>query len=225
METIKGKIKNYVFHNDENSYSIARIINENEEIVTIVGYFPVLSEDIDYEFFGNWVKHQNYGDQLKVDSFRKCEEQSISGLVSYLSSSFFHGIGLKTAEKIVDALGADAIPKILKDKKILKKVGLSAIRIEKFYQQLIENQTNEHILVALYGYNLSGKLAMKLLSKYQMLTIEKLEGNPYQLIDDIEGVGFIKADEIANKLGIPAGIFSDNELPEKVEAFYKKDIL
>ena len=59
METIKGKIKNYVFHNDENSYSIARIINENEEIVTIVGYFPVLSEDIDYEFFGNWVKHQN----------------------------------------------------------------------------------------------------------------------------------------------------------------------
>ncbi len=203
METIKGKIKNYVFHNDENSYSIARIITEKEEIVTIVGYFPVLSEDIDYEFYGNWVKHQNYGDQLKVDSFRKCEEQSISGLISYLASSFFHGIGLKTAEKIVDSLGADAIQKILKDKKVLKQVGLSSLRIEKFYQQLIENQTNEHILVALYGYNLSGKLAMKLLSKYQMLTIEKLEGNPYQLIDDIEGVGFIKADEIASKLGIP----------------------
>ncbi len=203
METIKGKIKNYVFHNDENSYSIARIITETEEIVTIVGYFPIISEDIDYEFSGTWVKHQSYGEQLKVESFKKCEEQSAAGLVSYLSSSFFHGIGLKTAEKIVDTLGPDAIKKIMNDKSVLKQVGLSAIRIEKFYQQLIENQTNEYILVALYGYNLSGKLAMKLLSKYQMLTLEKLEENPYRLIDDIEGIGFIKADEIAAKLGIP----------------------
>ena len=103
---------------------------------------------------------------------------------------------------MVEVLGPDAIKKIMKDKSILKSVGLNAIRIEKFYQQLIENQTNEYILVALYGYNLSGKLAMKLLSKYQMLTLEKLEENPYHLIDDIEGIGFIKADEIASKLGI-----------------------
>ncbi|MFH0766847.1 MAG: ATP-dependent RecD-like DNA helicase [Bacillota bacterium] len=203
METIKGKIKNYVFHIEENSYSIARIMTEKEEIVTIVGYFPIISEDIDYEFSGTWVKHQSYGDQLKVESFKKCEEQSASGLISYLSSPFFHGIGLKTAEKIVDTLGPEAIQKIMKDKSVLRQIGLSAIRIEKFFQQLIENQTNEHILVALYGYNLSGKLAMKLLSKYQMLTLEKLEENPYRVIDDIEGIGFIKADEIANKLGIP----------------------
>ena len=202
METIKGKIKNYVFHNDENSYSIARITTDQDQIVTIVGYFPVVSEDIDYEFSGTWVKHQSYGDQLKVESFKKCEEQNAQGLISYLSSSFFHGIGPKTAEKIVEVLGNDAIKKIMADKKILKNVGLSPIRIEKFYQQLVENQTNEHILVALYGYNLSGKLAMKLLSKYQMLTLEKLEENPYRLIDDIEGIGFIKADEIASKLGI-----------------------
>ncbi|OHE43656.1 MAG: hypothetical protein A3K26_06675, partial [Tenericutes bacterium RIFOXYA12_FULL_35_10] len=120
----------------------------------------------------------------------------------YLSSPLFHGIGPKTAEKIVDTLGVDAIQLITKDKSVLKKIGLSAIRIEKFYQQLIENQTNEHILVALYGYELSGKLAMKLLNKYQMLTLEKLEENPYRLIDDLEGIGFIKADEIARKLNI-----------------------
>ncbi|MDX9691412.1 MAG: ATP-dependent RecD-like DNA helicase [Acholeplasmataceae bacterium] len=202
METIQGKVKNYVFHNDENSYSIARVISDNQEIITIVGYFPVVSEDIVYEFSGSWIKHQTYGDQFKVESFKKCETQSATGLISYLSSSYFHGIGQKTAEKIVYHFGVDAIQKILKDKRILKEVGLSAIRIEKFYQQLIENQTNEHILVALYGYGLSGKLSMKLLSKYQMLTIEKLEENPYRLIDDIEGIGFIKADEIAGKLGI-----------------------
>lgn len=203
METIIGKVKNYVFHNEENSYSIARITNEDDDLITIVGYFPIVSEDIMYEFTGSWVKHNSYGDQFKVESFKKCEEQSASGLISYLSSSFFHGIGPKTAEKIVNHLGNDAIKIILKDKKVLKEIGLTAIRIEKFHQQLIENQTNEHILVALYGYNLSGKLAMKLLSKYQMLTLEKLEENPYRLIDDIEGIGFIKADEIAAKLSIP----------------------
>ncbi|HPG42632.1 MAG TPA: helix-hairpin-helix domain-containing protein, partial [Acholeplasmataceae bacterium] len=202
MESVIGKIKNYVFHNDENSYSIARIVTEDQKIVTIVGYFPVVSEDITYEFTGTWVKHATYGEQLKVDAFKKCEEQSKSGLISYLSSSFFHGIGPKTAEKIVDHLGVDALQIIMKDKTVLKEVGLNAIRIEKFYQQLLENQTNEHILVALYGYELSGKLAMKLLNKYQMLTLEKLEENPYRLIDDIEGIGFIKADEIARKLSI-----------------------
>ena len=202
MESIKGKVKNYVFHNDENSYSIARIITEEQEIITIVGYFPIVSEDINYEFNGSWIKHQTYGDQFKVETFKKCEEQSESGLISYLSSAFFHGIGQKTAEKIVSHFGSQAIKRIVENKSILKEIGLSAIRIEKFYQQLIENQTNEHILVALYGYGLSGKLSMKLLGKYKMATLEKLEENPYRLIDDIEGIGFIKADEIAFKCGI-----------------------
>jgi exodeoxyribonuclease V alpha subunit len=202
MDKVKGKIKNYVFHNEENSYSIARLTTEDDLLITIVGYFPRISEDMMYEFFGTWVKHQNYGDQLKVESFKKSEDQSKSGLISYLSSSFFHGIGLKTAEKIVDHFGVNAIQLIQENKMILKEVGLSAIRIEKFYQQLIENQKNEHILVSLYGYDLTGKLSMKLLNTYQSLTLEKLEENPYRLIDDIEGIGFIKADEIASKLKI-----------------------
>lgn len=202
MDIIKGKIKNYVFHNDENSYSIAKIMTEDQKTVTLVGYFPVLSEDIMYEFSGSWVKHNTYGEQFKVESFKKLETQTRTGLISYLSSTFFHGIGPKTAEKIVDRFGPDALQMIIKDKSILKDIGLSAIRIEKFYQQLIENQTHEHILVALYGYDLSGKLAMKLLQKYQMLTLEKLEENPYRLIDDIDGIGFIKADEIARKFNI-----------------------
>jgi exodeoxyribonuclease V alpha subunit len=202
MEKVTGKIKNYVFHNEENSYSIARIITEDEHIITAVGYFPKISEDVIYDFEGDWVKHPSYGEQLKVQSFKKAEKQSISGLISYLSSTFFTGIGPKTAEKIVETLGEQAISKIIEDPKVLKKVKLSNVRIAKFHQQLLENQTNEHILVTLYGYDLSGKLAMKLLNKYQMLTIEKLEENPYRLIDDIDGIGFIKADEIAQKLGI-----------------------
>jgi exodeoxyribonuclease V alpha subunit len=202
METVKGYVKHYVFHNESNSYSIAKLKTEDDRQVTIVGYFPRLGEDVLYEFSGDWVTHTQYGEQLKIETFRKSEIQSEEGLVSYLSSSFFHGIGPKTAEKIVATFGADAIKKIIDNKKILKEIGLSTIRIEKFYRQLIDNQTSEHILVALYGYQISGKLAMKLINKYSHFTLEKLEENPYQLVDDIEGIGFIKADEIAKKLGI-----------------------
>ena len=202
MDKITGSIKNYVFHNEENSYSIARLITEDESLITIVGYFPKVSEDVVYEFVGDWVNHSTYGQQFKVQSFKKAEAQSISGLISYLSSPYFSGIGPKTAEKIVELLGANALETIIEKPEVLKEVGLNAVRIAKLKQQLIENQAHEHILVTLYGYNISGKVAMKLLNKYQMLTLEKIEDNPYQLIEDIEGIGFLKADEIALKIGI-----------------------
>lgn len=202
METLIGRVKHYMFHNEENGYSIAKLNIEDQQDVTIVGYFPVLGEDFDYEFTGEWVNHPSYGQQLKITSYKRMSSQSKSGVISYLSSSFFHGIGPKTAEKIVDTFGSDAIQKILDDKKILKEIGLSAVRIEKLYQQLKEHQINEHILVELYSYDLTMKLAMKLIKKYQIATLEKLKENPYRLIDEIEGIGFIKADEIAQKLGI-----------------------
>ncbi|QWB95217.1 ATP-dependent RecD-like DNA helicase [Mycoplasmatota bacterium] len=202
MDIVIGSIKNYVFHNEQNSYSIARLITSDEKQITIVGYFPKMSEDVVYEFQGEWVNHSTYGQQFKVQSFKKAEAQSISGLISYLSSPYFTGIGPKTAKKIVELLGDQAIQKIIDTPEVLKQVGLNAIRIAKLKQQLIENQTNEYILVTLYGYNIYGKIAMKLLNKYKMATIEKIEQNPYQLIEDIDGIGFLKADEIAKKIGI-----------------------
>ncbi len=202
MDTIQGRIKNYVFRNDDNGYSVARVITDEESLITIVGYLPKISEDVVYQFSGEWVVHQTYGKQLKIETFKKAEAQSLSGLISYLSSSFFTGIGPKTAEKIVTELGSDAIEQILNNPSVLKVVGLSPIRIKKLHDQIKENQIHEHILVTLYGYNISGKIAMKLIDRYDLQTIEKIEDNPYRLIDDIDGIGFLKADEIAHKLGI-----------------------
>ncbi|MCK9235085.1 MAG: ATP-dependent RecD-like DNA helicase [Acholeplasmataceae bacterium] len=202
MDRLNGKIKNYVYHNEENSYSIARVITDTDEQITIVGYFPKLSEDVMYEFVGEWTTHSTYGEQFKLTSFHKSEKQSRLGLISYLSSDFFTGIGPKTAAKIVDYLGEKAIQEILDNPEVLGEVGLNRIRIAKFHQQLQENQMYERILVHLYGYEITANVAMKLLNKYQFKTIEVLEENPYQLIDDIEGIGFIKADQIAQKLGL-----------------------
>lgn len=202
LERLSAKIERYVYQNKENSYSIVRIKTSDDKDETIVGYIPILSEDIYYDFLGKWITHDKFGKQFQVESYSKSETQSIDGIVSYLTSSYFTGIGPVTAKKIVNELGKDAIKIIIENKDVLKQFNFSDIRIEKFHQQLIENQINEHILVTLYGYNISGKTAMKILNFYNMLTLDKLEENPYQLINDIEGIGFIKADEIAKKLGI-----------------------
>ncbi|VEU80882.1 SF1B family DNA helicase RecD2, partial [Haploplasma axanthum] len=212
LERITAKINRYVYHNNDNSYSIVRVINENNEDLTIVGYIPILSEDIFYEFLGKWISHDKYGKQFQVETYTKSNTQSVEGVVSYLSSSYFTGIGPVTAQKIVEELGVDAIKIILSNKDILKQFNFSDSKIEKLYQQLLDNQTNEHILVNLYGYNIAGKTAMKILNFYGLLTLDKLEENPYQLINDIEGIGFIKADELAQKMGI------ENNDPRRIEA-------
>src|SRR5690554_3226960 len=167
-----GKIERYVYRNEENSYSIARVTDKENNQLTIVGYIPLLTEDIFYEFNGKWISHEKYGRQFSVESYIQTDKQTAEGLISYLSSSFFTGIGPVTAKNIVDTLGEDAINIILENKDILKQFSFSDIRIEKLHEQLLENQTNQHILVILYSYNIQGKTAMKILNAYGILALE-----------------------------------------------------
>ncbi|WP_051615863.1 SF1B family DNA helicase RecD2 [Haploplasma modicum] len=204
MDTLRivAQITKYLYHNKENSYSIIKVNTEDDDNVTITGYIPYLSSDVYYEFIGKWVNHEKFGRQFNVVSYTQSETQSIDGLVNYLSSSIFKGIGPVTARRIVDKLGNKAIKLILEDKSILKQFGFSDEKIEDLYETILDNQINEHILVELYGYNIIGKTAMKIINHYGILTIDKITANPYVLINDIEGIGFIKADEIAKKLKI-----------------------
>ncbi|MDL2292210.1 ATP-dependent RecD-like DNA helicase [Acholeplasma sp. OttesenSCG-928-E16] len=201
MDKIRGNINRYIYHNEENGYSIA-LLKTAHGTITIVGYFPKLSSDFEYEFTGEYIYNQKYGEQLKIETFTRVEFENKEGLVNYLSSSLFTGIGEKTALKIVDAFGNDSINKIIANKEILKEIGFNIIKMERLYQELLENQTNENTLIELYGFGITPKTAMKLINKYQLFTIEIIKNNPYQLIDDIDGIGFIKADEIALKIGI-----------------------
>lgn len=197
-----AKIDRYIFRNDENAYTIAKVITKDDIEEIIVGYLPMLMEDTFYEFTGEWINHDKYGHQFKIESFKKSELQSVDGLISYLSSSLFFGIGPVTALKIVDLLGTDAIKKIIEDPNVLNPLKFSSEKKKRLQAELIENEFNEYSLVKLYSYNIGGKTAMKIIDTYGMFAIEKLEENPYDLIADITGIGFIKADEIAENVGI-----------------------
>ncbi|CCV64556.1 ATP-dependent exoDNAse (Exonuclease V), alpha subunit [Alteracholeplasma palmae J233] len=201
-EVVSGTIKTYLFHNAENGYSIAKIETEDHKTITVVGYFPKLSDDVSYEFTGSYTEHNTYGKQFKVDSFKQLEVQTKSGLVSYLSSSFFVGIGPKTAFKIVETFGETAIEQIIKDHTILSKIGFTELKSKKLYDQLKENKKEEEILVELYGYGLTSKVALKLINTYHDDTLIKLKEDPYRLMYEIDGFGFNKAHAIAKKFGL-----------------------
>lgn len=206
---IEGRPIVTIFHNETNMYSIVRVkihetnlqINEKEMIV--VGYFPRLNDDISYRFNGFTNIHPKYGLQFQVQTFEKIVPHTMQGVVQYLSSDLFPGIGKKTAEVIVEKLGDNALQVILEDPNALDVVP----RLSKEKKQLIRNVIEENlgldrILIQLNSWGFGPQLAMRIYQTYRDQTLEILSENPYKLIEDVDGVGFGRADELGKQLGI-----------------------
>ncbi|MGC4375860.1 ATP-dependent RecD-like DNA helicase [Fictibacillus sp. Mic-4] len=206
---IKGTLLATVFVNHENLYTVARIrvreTNENydEKEVMIVGTLPPLHEDETYIFFGSFKEHPKYGKQYTVTHFRKDLPQSREGIIHYLSGDFFQGIGKKTAEAIVDTLGENAITKILENPDVLNSIPkLTEEKAQKLYASLIEHQGLEQVMITLSQYGIGPQLSMKIYQTYEENALSIIQNNPYQLIYDIEGIGFQRADEIGRGIGL-----------------------
>ncbi|GGJ83868.1 ATP-dependent RecD-like DNA helicase [Lentibacillus kapialis] len=206
---IKGELLYTIFHNDQENFSIAKIkileTNEdyNEKDIVMKGYFSDLQETAAYYFYGNFERHAKFGLQYKVSSYQTFIPDTKDGLIAYLSSDMFHGIGKKTAEKIVTALGDNAISRILNDSKVLANVpGLKKDKADQLAEKLAENQGFEHIAVYLSAYGIGLKMAQKIYKKYKDEAIHVLNEDPYQYVFDIEGFGFQTADHIARENGL-----------------------
>ena len=219
--TLTGRIIRTVFRNQDNAYSIYRIELENGEVETITGYLPVLSVDTLYTFKVTQTTHSKYGLQYQVESYEQAEKQNKDGLIKYLSSELFTGIGPVRAKLIVDTFGDDAISKIIENKHILKEIRFTNVQIERLYQELLKESHLELVMTDLFKYNITLVMATKLYNVYGKHTMTILKENPYRMIDDIHGVGFKRADEIAFKLG-----FSYDH-PKRIEAalFYALETL
>lgn len=206
---MKGRHLVTIFHNEQNLYSVVRIrldetnISYEEKEAVVTGYFPRIHEDETYIFYGQLKDHPRFGLQFHVDHFRKDMPQSKDGIVAYLSSELFKGIGKKTAEGIVDTLGENAISKILEQPSLLDSIPkLSPEKAKSLYDTLIEHQGLEQAMIALNQYGFGPQLSMKIYQVYKQDTITIIQTNPYKLVEDIEGVGFGRADELGYQLGI-----------------------
>ena len=198
-----------IFHNAANMYSIVRVkiqetnIQYEEKEIIIVGYFPKLGEDELYRFTGIMKSHPKYGIQFQVETFEKEVPTTEQGIIHYLSSDLFTGIGRKTAETIVEKLGVNALNKILEDPNALDVVPrLTGEKKLQIRQTIEENLGLERVMVRLNEWGFGPQLGMKIYQAYREEAITLLTENPYRLIEEVEGVGFIRADELGSKLGI-----------------------
>ncbi|WP_058307295.1 SF1B family DNA helicase RecD2 [Gracilibacillus massiliensis] len=206
---IKGEMIHTIFENKQEHFSIAKIkileTNQkfDEDEVVVKGYFRRLDPGETYEFYGRVVDHKRFGRQFQVDSYQRFLPESKEGVIAYLSSELFPGVGKKTAERIVETLGDSALSQILNDQSVLEKVkGLPKEKQEKIYRILQENQGFEHIVVQLSKYGFGLKMAQKMYAAFKEDTLDTLQTNPYAFVFEVEGFGFLRADQMAREHNI-----------------------
>lgn len=216
---IVGEVSAIFFQNPSNYYKVLLIkvqktnaeYKENEIVVT--GNFGRIQEEVSYKFYGEFKNHPKYGEQFESTRYTQDRPTSREAVISYLSSSRFQGIGEKTAEKIVDTIGDQTIDKILKDPEILKDVpGLAPKKRKNILNQLDQGHTTERTILSLNEYGLTNALAYKIYQLYEEKTLEIIQTNPYQLAEDVENIGFKRADALAERVGIEA------DAPERIKA-------
>lgn len=206
--TITGSIINYIYTSNDSLYKVCKLLTLDEEEIVIVGSFPRLEEGLNYEFRGYMKEHPKYGEQFVVSSYAKSHSFTKDGLISYLSSDKFPGIGPKLASYIVLELGLTCIDLILENPDVLDKVyGITKKKKDIIYETLKANYDSEQVFIRLYGFGLTDKMVYKLYEAYGDSAANKVEENPYRLIYEIEGYGFKKADSLALSLG-----FKENDL-------------
>ncbi|WP_282019919.1 SF1B family DNA helicase RecD2 [Planomicrobium okeanokoites] len=198
-----------IFHNPQNLFTIAKVkIHQTntsyaEKEIIVSGYFPELSMEEEYRFTGAVKNHPRYGIQFQVETFTKEVPETEQGIVHYLSSDMFNGIGRKTAETIVKKLGKDAIKKILEDPEALDVVPrLSDEKKDTIRSTLQMNLGLERVMIQLNDWGFGPQVGMRIFQAYREETIDILTKNPFRLIEEIEGIGFQRADELGAKLGL-----------------------
>ncbi|MFC0188061.1 ATP-dependent RecD-like DNA helicase [Fictibacillus aquaticus] len=216
---IRGTFIHNIYYNTETLYTVAKIrvqkTNENydEKEAVITGLLPPLSQDGPYVFFGKFKEHAKYGKQYEITHFRKEYPKTAEGVIQYLSSDLFKGIGKKTAQQIVEALGENAIELLLERPERLSDVPkLSEDQAKSLYSSLLENQGLEQVMILLHPYGIGPQLSSKIYQTYKEQAVHVLQNEPYRLITDVDGIGFHRADEIGRGLGM------GHEHPERIQA-------
>lgn len=216
MEELNGYIEQIIFNNPENGYTVFVLSTDTEEI-TCVGSFATLSEGECVALKGERVVHPVYGEQIKVNSLEVKEPTDSEAVLRYLSSGAVKGVGEALAKRIVKMFGDDTFRVIEEEPELLVKVkGISERKAREIAEQVVEKQDLRKIMIFLQGFGISNNLAMKIYAHYGNLTISILNENPYKLAEDIDGVGFKTADEIA----INSGLLIDPEYRIKSGILY-----
>ncbi|WP_125572739.1 SF1B family DNA helicase RecD2 [Levilactobacillus huananensis] len=204
---VVGTVSAVFFTSQDSFYKVMLVkvsetsLDWHEDEIVVTGNFADIKDDVTYRFTGKRVEHPKYGVQFQADNYQNETPTSRSGVIAYLSGPDFPGLGKKTAEKIVDALGTNAIELILDDSNVLAPLGLSPKIVATLVSQLQTNNGMEQIIIGLNSYGFGSTLAAAIYDRYQEKTLDVIHENPYRLAEEITGVSFKRADQIATQLG------------------------
>ena len=216
MEKVTGYVGHIVFRNAENGYTVFHLENDDGE-VTCVGNFNYITEGELLEITGEYVTHSVYGNQLKVMSHVVKEPEDLVSIERYLGSGAVKGIGAALAGRIVRKFKEDTFRIIEEEPERLAEIkGISERKAREISSQLEDKKDLRKAMIYLQKYGISAKLAAKIYNHYGMRVYKVMEENPYELADNIEGIGFRTADEIAARIGI----HTDSDYRIKSGLFY-----
>lgn len=201
-QTVQGTINRFLFQSSDNGFAVVYITTANNEIIA-KGYLPNLQAGQEVTLVGNWIFHPKFGKQFEVEKYQVTLPTSLLGLKKYLGSGLINGIGPVYADKLVNHFGKDVLQIISDQPERLHEVaGIGAKRIAQINASWQQQKEISNIMVFLQDKDISSSYALKIYKKYGQNSVAVLQENPYRLADEIWGIGFKVADQIAKKLGI-----------------------
>lgn len=207
---ITANVEKTIFRNTENGYTVLNL-SYNKKKITAVGTIPEVFEGQTLELDGEFIVNKKFGEQFKIDEAKVVEPTTLPAIEKYLASGLIYGIGPVTAKKIVDEFGEDTLTILeFNPIKLAKIRGISkqkAIEISNAYNDMKEMQ---NVIMFLQSHYISTNMAIKIFNIYKEKTIEVVKNNPYQLVEDVDGIGFATADKIAVKVGID--LYGENRI-------------
>lgn len=205
MEKIKGYIDHLIYANSENGYAVLLLITDDEQELVCVGTFPGIDNGICIEMEGDYVDHPTYGTQFKAKTYKEIMPEAEISIERYLSSGAIKGIGEALAKRIVKHFGKDTFYIMENEPERLSEIkGISSRIAQEIGTQVYEKRQMREAFIFLQQYGISNNLAVKIYEYYKDRVYSVLRENPYLLAEDISGVGFKIADDIAEKMGINA---------------------
>ncbi len=205
MDTLKGCVEKVIFRNRENGYTVLSVEN-NDDTYVCVGSFQEISAGEFMEFSGEFAYHPKYGEQFKAQSAKSIIPDDLESIERYLGSGAIKGIGTVTAKRIIARFGTDTLRILDEEPERLAEIkGISRKKALEIASSQEEKKDMRNAMIFMGDYGISNALAVKLYGQYGQDIYTIIRDNPYQLADEVNGMGFKKADEIAFKAGIDPG--------------------
>lgn len=206
LQRLEGSVEQVVFYNDDNGYAVCDLATE-DDVVTVCGIMPMLSEGDRLCVYGKWVHSPKYGRQFSAEQYERLMPADTASILRYLSSRAIKGIGPKTAVKIVEEFGEDTFDVIENHPEWLANVKGISIKSALAASESFKEQAGIRSAMMFFRDYFGAATTVKIYKKWGSASVDIAKKNPYRLCNEVDGIGFERADLLAQSLGLKAGSF------------------